>query len=179
MSEKETHTGISRATDKAHDVVGGMIGRATARSAGSSDDAAFVDNAARGDMLEIASAKYVLRHSRNQHVRTAAARMIADHTAMTHQLHSALRSSETPDLSLPDAIDERRKSVLEHLEAAPEDKLDKTYVDQQVLAHKETVDLLEGYAKSGGNAQLRSVAISAAPVVKRHLAHMEMLQDKV
>lgn len=179
MTTNETHTGLSRAADKAQDVVGGMMGRAAARTAGSGDADAFVENASRGDMLEIAAAKYVLKHSRNDAVRAVASRMIDDHTTMTHQLHSALLSSETPDLKVPDDLGHRRKQILDHLEAAPQEKLDKTYIDQQVLAHKETVDLMEGYAGSGENAQLRSVAQSAAPVVRRHLAYMEALQSSI
>lgn len=179
MTNKETHTGLSRAADKAQDVMGGMMGRAAARSLGSTDDEAFVQNAARGDMFEIASSKYVLKHSQNDGVRAAAERMVADHTTMTHQLRSALRSKETPPLAVPDDIGERRKSLLEHLQAAPADRLDETYVDQQVLAHKETIDLLEGYAANGSNSQLRSVALSAVPVEHRHLAHMEMLQKEL
>lgn len=176
MTEKETHTGMARTADKMQDVVGGMMGRATARSAGSTDDEAFVQNAARGDMFEIAAAKYMLKHSGNETVRGAAAQMLADHTTMSNQLRSALGSSETPDIAIPGSLDERRKSVLDHLQRAPADKLDKTYVDQQVLAHKETVDLLSGYASVGPNPQLRSVALGALPVVKRHLARMEALE---
>ena len=69
--------------------------------------------------------------------------------------------------------------MLEHLEAAPDDKFDETYLDQQVLAHKETVDLMTGYAASGDNWQLRSFAEGTAPVVQRHLAMMEQLRAAI
>lgn len=176
----ETHTGPRRAADKVADIAGGMVGRAKARSAGSHDDQAFVQNAARGDMLEIEAARYMLENSQNEDVRAAAKQMIDDHTAMTQQLTSALRSTETPDdLSAPNDLDERRQGLLNHLKAAPEEKIDKTYLDQQVLAHKETVDLFEGYSQHGANAELRSVALEGLPVVRRHLAHMEQLQSRL
>lgn len=34
--------------------------------------------------------------------------------------------------------------MLDHLEAAPAGKFDATYIEQHILAHKETVDLMTG-----------------------------------
>jgi putative membrane protein len=180
MTDETRHTGLHRAADKMTDAAGAMAGRAEANAAGSHDSAAFVANAARGDLLEIASAKQVLSRSGNAEIIAAAKRMLHDHETLSHQLRSALRSDETPtDISVPEELDERRKTVLEHLTAAPDDKFDKTYADQQVLAHRETADLMTGYADNGDNPQLRSVARSAAPLVKRHLARMEALRSQL
>ncbi len=106
--------------------------------------------------------------------------MIVDHTTSTHHLRSALRMNSTRGLPPPPTeLDERRKTMIEHLEAAPDEKFDETYVDQQVLAHKETVDLMTGFRDHGDNPQLRSLAAGTAPVVTRHLAHMERLRARL
>lgn len=174
------HEGIVGLVDKASDAVGGMVGRASAKTAGSHSAAAFVENASIGDMYEIAAGKLAVRHARSEQVREAALKMIDDHTTSTHQLQSALLMNETGNaLAIPDSIDQRRKTMLDHLEAAPADKFDSTYLDQQVLAHKETVDLMTGYRDSGDNAQLRSFAAGTAPVVERHLRHMERLKAEL
>ena len=59
----------------------------------------------------------------------------------------------------------------------PDDAFDKTYLDQQVLAHEEAVSLMQSYRYGGDNPQLRSVAAGTAPVVERHLRHMKMLRE--
>jgi putative membrane protein len=181
MSERnEQHGTLHRAVDKASDAVGGMVGRAAANSAGSTSGASFVENAAIGDMYEIAAAKVALQHAQSDLVKAAAHKMIADHTTSTHQLRSAMMMNETKGVpALPDSIDARRKTMLDHLQAAPADKFDATYLDQQVLAHKETVDLMNGFKDGGDNAQLRSFAAGTAPVVERHLAAMERLRDQI
>jgi len=173
----EQHGTLRHTMDKATDVIGGLMGRARAQSAGAQAAGSFVEDAAIGNRYEIAAAQVALARSRSEEVRAAARRMIADHTAMTHQLRSALRMNEAADVPAPPGeLDARRRKLVEHLETAPDAAFDKTYLDQQVLAHKENNDLLKGYAAEGANPQLRSLAAAAQPVVARHLAMMERLQ---
>ena len=176
MSGDEQHSGLRHTIDKVTDTVGGMVGRASAQTAGSTSAAMFIENAAIGDMYEIEAAYIALRRTRSDAVRAVAEKMIDDHTTSTHQLRSALRMNETSGLPAPpSALDQRRKMMIEHLDAAPDADFDKTYLDQQVLAHKETHDLMSGFAAHGDNAQLRSFALGTAPVVLRHLRHVERL----
>ena len=176
----DKHTGLHRAADKVQDALGGMHGRMKAKSLGSESGEAFAKNAAIGDIYEVTAARMALRRTGAERIREAALKMIDDHTTATHQLRSAHRMSETRGLpDLPTEVDTRRRKMLEHLEAAPDDKFDETYLDQQVLAHKETVDLMNGYAASGDNWQLRSFAAGTAPVVQRHLTMMEKLRAAI
>lgn len=174
---KSDSSGLQHAADKLQDTVGGLYGRLKAKSLGSASGEAFARNAAIGDMYEIESSRIALARSRSEGVRMAARKMIDDHITSTHQLRSAHRITEAKHLPpLPEAMDERRKTMIEHLERAPDDDFDETYLDQQVLAHEETVDLMTGYAQSGDNWQLRSYAEGTAPVVQRHLSGMKSLR---
>lgn len=174
---KEQHSTLRHTMDKATDAVGGMVGRAEAQTAGSHSAAAFVENAAIGDKYEIEAARIALRRSRSAQIHEAARQMIADHTTSTHQLRSALRMNETKGVPHPPgSLDSRRQTMIEHLEKAPDGDFDSTYLDQQVLAHKETHDLMSGFAHGGDNPQLRSFALGTAPVVARHLKKMESLK---
>lgn len=176
----EKHEGMRRTMDKAGDVVGGMVGRMTASTAGSTRADEFVKSAAIGDLYEITAAKLALRRARSEEVKAAAHKMIADHTTSTHHLRSALRMNSTRGLPpAPTELDERRETMIQHLEAAPDERFEETYLDQQVLAHKETVDLMTGFREHGDNPQLRSLAAGTAPVVERHLAHMERLRARL
>lgn len=177
----EEHGGVRRLADKARDAVAGKLGKAHAAGRGSSDDFEFIQNAAIGDMYEIAAAKVALKHARSPAIKEMAHRMMIDHTTSTHQLRSALQMIETDfgTEDLPTAVDHRRRTMLEHLQTAPADKFDETYLDQQVLAHEETLTLLTAYRDDeGGNPQLRSYAAGAAPVVERHLERMKALKNE-
>lgn len=177
---KEPKTGVGRVVEKAKDVAGGMAGRASAKTVGSHSSAAFIESAAIGDLYEIEAAQLALQKARSPRVKEVAERMIADHTTTSHNLQSAMRMNETRgEGTIPQTLDDRRKKMVENLQAAPADKFDQTYLDQQILAHKETIDLMTGYRDSGPNPQLRSVAASAAPVVERHLRHMESLRTEL
>lgn len=166
--------GVKSMLNKAQDAVGGMVGMASASTAGSHDAQAFVSNACIGDLYEIEAGKLALERSRSDAVRAYAAMMVDHHTTALHQMKSALRSaevtSEYSDLAPTRELDERREGMIKHLREAPDDKFDETYLDQQKLAHQETLTLHKGYASHGPNPQLRSVAQGGVPMVERHLA---------
>jgi putative membrane protein len=165
---------VGNLVGRAMDAVGGAIGAASAATTSGAD--AFVKNAAIGDRYEIEAARIALARSRSDEVRSAAAKMIVDHTANSHHLLAALEMNETRGVAAPpQGVDTRREKMLKHLDEAPDDKFDTTYLSQQVLAHEETVTLMREYGENGDNPQLRSLAVSGLPVIERHLDHMKML----
>lgn len=169
---------IADTLHKVEDAVAGTAGKMGAAATSSADG--FVESAAIGDMYEIRSARMALARSRNEEVRRIARKIIADHTTSTHHLHAALEMRETRGVAPPPGEpDTRRKTMLDHLEGAPDDAFDRTYLDQQVLGHEETVSLMRHYGKSGDNAQLRSVAQGTLPVVERHLKHVKEVRAKL
>lgn len=160
---------------KVTDALGGAMGQVSASMAVTADR--FVENAAIGDLYEITAAEIALRRSASEDVRTIAREMIEDHTTSRHQLQAALESSEARGVAPPPrTLDSRRQTMVKHLEEAPDDAFDSTYVDQQVLAHEETATLMRSYRDGGDNPQLQSYAAGTAPVVERHLDHVKQLR---
>jgi putative membrane protein len=175
--ERSSNRGLA---GKAKELVSGVVGRVAARAAGGQSSTAFIRNAAVGDLYEIESAKLALERAKSPRVKEVAQQMIDDHTTSTHQLQSALRMNETRgESAAPTSLDARRRTMVDNLREASDDEFDQAYLDQQVLAHKETVDLMTTYRDRGKNAQLRSFAAGTAPVVKRHLHHMEALRGEL
>lgn len=165
---RRKHGTAKNVVEKVKDAVGGVAGRVSAAMTSSANH--FVENAAIGDLYEIKAAELALRRSSSPQVKSFAEKMISDHTTSTHQLGAALEMNETKGVSSPPTeLDSRRKAMLKHLEDASDDGFDSTYLDQQVLAHEETVKLMTGYRDKGDNVQLRSFAAGTAPVVERHL----------
>jgi putative membrane protein len=166
--------GLKHALNKASDAIGGMVGMASASSAGSHSSEAFVMNACVGDLYEIEAGRLAAQRARSDAVREFGAMMVEHHTTAMHQMKSALMSSEVtsvlPNLQPTQELDNRREGMIKHLAEASDGAFDKTYLDQQRLAHQETVALHKGYAEHGDNPQLRSVALGGLPMVERHLA---------
>jgi putative membrane protein len=177
MSDKpEEHGGMRRAMDKAQDAVGGLAGRASASMVTSADT--FVERASIGDMYELEAARLALRRSSSPQIQAIALQMLYDHSTSKHQLGAALEMNETRGVPPPPHdLDARHRTMIEHLDAAPDDTFDATYIDQQVLAHQETLTLLTNYRDKGDNPQLRSYAAGGAPVVERHLHYMKALKS--
>ncbi len=168
-----------RLVGRAKGVVTDVIGRATAK-AGAQTAASFIRNVAISDRYEIEAAELALERAQSPRVKEIAQQMMRDHTTSTHQLKSALRMNETRgESSPPERVDERRQKWLDELRKAPDGDFDETYLEQQVAAHKEVVELLSSYRDRGDNPQLRSLAAGAAPVVERHLRHVQELRGEL
>jgi putative membrane protein len=176
MTQTEKHGSVRNTIDKLTDAVGGMMGRMSASMVSSAN--AFVEKAALSDRYEIEAAMIALRRTTSPDLRLLAKTMVADHTASTHNLQAALEMQETRGvIGPPTELDARHKTMIEHLEAAPDDQFDATYIDQQVLAHEEALTLLVHFRDNGDNPQLRSCAGAFAPVVYRHLQHCKALKQ--
>lgn len=164
MAEK--HEGMRGAMDRAQDKVGGMVGMASAATTHTA--ASFVESAAIGDMYEIEAARLAARRSQSPQVRALAQEIIQDHTTSSHHLRSALRMNEAQG-TIPAELDTRRRTMIDHLDKAADDDFDRTWLDQQKLAHQETLTLFEGFGSHGDNPQLRSLARGAVPALRQHL----------
>lgn len=168
--------GTSDATvNAAQDATSTAVG-ALAANTGPLTNEGFVKNAAMSDMFEINAAKIAEKKSTNGGVRKFAAEMIKAHTATTAGLKAALAKSGVV-VTLPTALDERHQGMVDNLNAAKPEDFDKEYMNQQVAAHKEALDLMKGYADHGDNAALKAAATGTAPKVQSHLDMAQKLQD--
>lgn len=69
--------------------------------------------------------------------------------------------------------------MIEALNKASDADFDKTYVDQQVMAHTDALMLMQSYAASGDTPQLKDAAGMIAPVVQMHLDKIMMIQSSL
>ncbi|WP_197422084.1 MULTISPECIES: DUF4142 domain-containing protein [unclassified Sphingomonas] len=175
MSSERENGPIKDMVNKVADTFGGAVGQVSAAVVSTPDG--FVESAAIGDRYEIAAGRIALARSRNPQVQQLARQMIVDHTTNTHHLLAALEMNETRGVAPPpDGLDTRRETMIRHLEESRDEVFDVNYLDQQVLAHEETVTLMKSYGARGENVQLRALAQGAAPVVERHLAHVKRVR---
>ncbi len=161
------------AMNKAEDATGAAVGAASANTVGPHDTAAFVSNAAQSDMYEIQAAQIAEKRAKTKDIQAFAKMMVTDHTKSTAMMKPLIQAAgQTP----PDKLDNRRQGFLDHLTQASDADFDKVYVDQQVAAHQETLDLMNGYAKDGSDAGLKGGAAKIAPTVQTHLDKIKAIQ---
>lgn len=172
----ETGPGQTGPVNAAQDAMGAAVGATSAATVGSHDTGAFVDNVVQGNMYEIAAAKIAQQKSASADVKDFAKMMVTDHTAMLNEMKPLItKAGKTP----PTELDQRRNGLLDNLRAAGTKDFDKTYIDQQVAAHEETLSLLKGYADNGDNADLKAAATKAVPKVQGHLDKAKAIQAKL
>lgn len=161
------------AVNAAQDATSAAVGAVSANTAGAMSTDAFVTNAAMSDMYEIEAGKIAQARAKSAGVEAFGKQMVTDHTAMTNEMKPLITAAgKTP----PTGLDERRKGLIDNLNAASAADFDKVYLSQQEAAHTEALDLMKGYADHGDDAGLKAAASKAVPKIQAHLDKVKALQ---
>lgn len=162
------------AVNAAQDATSAAVGGASAMTAGPVNTDAFVANAAISDMYEIQAGQIAQRKGQSQAVKDFGKMMVTDHTALSNSMKPLIvAAGKTP----PPALDERRKGLIDNLNAASAADFDRVYLDQQEAAHNEALTLMKGCADKGDDAGLKTAAAKAAPKIQAHLDHVIQLKS--
>jgi putative membrane protein len=161
------------AVNAAQDTTAAAVGATSAATVAQVSTDAFVTNAGISDMYEIQAGKIAQKKGQAAGVKDFGKMMVADHTAMSNEMKPLVAAAgKTP----PSGLDERRKGLIDNLNAAAPADFDKVYLDQQEAAHSEALTLMQGYADHGDDAGLKAGAAKAVPKVQAHLDHVKQLQ---
>jgi len=76
---------------------------------------------------------------------------------------------------LPTQPDSKDQRTMKKLQSESGANFDKTYIDSQVSAHKDTVKLFEKEAKSGKDPELKAFASQTLPTLQEHLQQVQGL----
>lgn len=163
----------NQAVNAAQDAASTAVGAAAATTAQVSTDA-FVTNAAMSDMYEIQAGEIAQKKGRSPEVKAFGKTMVADHTAMSNAMKPLVVAAGK---TAPPGLDERRKGLLDNLNAAPAADFDAVYLAQQEAAHEEALNLMQGYAANGDDAGLKNAAAQAIPKIQAHLEHVKQLRS--
>jgi len=160
------------AVNAAQDATSAAVGKASAVTAGPVSTDAFVTNAAISDMYEIQAGQIAQQKGQSADVKAFGKQMVTDHTALSNAMKPLILAAGK---TLPTGLDERRKGLIDNLNAAAPADFDKVYLDQQQAAHDEALTLMQGYADHGDDAGLKGGATKALPKIKAHLEHVKGL----
>jgi putative membrane protein len=86
--------------------------------------------------------------------------MVTDHTALSNAMKPLIIAAGK---TAPAGLDERRKGLIDNLNAAAPADFDKVYITQQEAAHNEALTLMQGYADHGDDAGSRAARPRPCP----------------
>ncbi|WAC58854.1 DUF4142 domain-containing protein [Brevundimonas sp. SL130] len=164
----------SEAVNTTQDATAGVVGQTSAATLGANTVDGFVTSLAVGNMYEIEAARIAQTKASNADVKALASTILEDHTAAGEKLLSTA-STAAPDVVLPTALDQRRKGMIDNLNAAAPDDFDRVYLDQQMAAHNETLTLLNGFSDNSDAPVLATLAQEMIPTITKHRDRAQVL----
>jgi putative membrane protein len=130
---------------------------------------------------EIDAGKLAESKATNPAVKAFARDMVTDHTTLLNQGNAlAKKLNVTPQPAATDSIAAMNKQVAQTLQQEPKGtKFDSAYVNNQVLGHQNTLDLVKRAQDQAQNAELKTLLQNAQPVIQRHLDRIKDIQGKL
>lgn len=130
----------------------------------SSADKAFMKEAAKGGMMEVAMGRVAEQNASDSEVKNFGARMVKDHGKANDELKTLAREQ---NVQLP-AEKEPGKW-----------KSDKDYMGQMVKDHENDLAAFEKEAKEGTDPNVKSFASKTSEVVRKHLDMAKKIDSKL
>lgn len=149
------------------------------------------------DAFEIQSSQLAAERSQNTAVKRFARNMVSDHgktTAMLMRMPGGQMSegqmqgqrngnamtTGSTRASMPDMpVDARRNAMLEQLRAADGQAFDMLYVQMQVAAHQEAVNMFTAFSQNGDDQSMRRFATQNLPTLRSHLRSAQRLEARM
>ncbi|MBW9090783.1 DUF4142 domain-containing protein [Rhizobium wenxiniae] len=132
----------------------------------------FIMEASASDVFEIESSKLALQKG-NDATKAFAQQMVTDHEKTTAELKALLASGKVQGNPVA-TLTEDFKEEIDELAKLDGDEFNEEYIDDQVEAHEDAVDLFKRYAEEGENADLKAWAGKTLPALEHHY---QMAQD--
>lgn len=134
----------------------------------------FVEEVSAKGVAEVEGAKLALEKSTSPDVQAFAQKMISDHTAANMEL-AGIASRKNLEVSDEAELTTKAKKFV--LEQRDGQSFDEAYANNQVEAHKDTIELFQQAAVSD-DAEIAAFAKQTLPKLKHHLQMAETLAAK-
>ena len=132
----------------------------------------FVTAAAQSDRFEIEEGK-IAEAKGSAEVKRFGEKMVRDHTKLSDEMKAAVEKAgmaPPPPTLRPD-----QHNMIVQLHELSGAQFNKTYLTQQIEAHRQALALVETYAKTGDTPAVKAAAQKAVPIIEAHLQMAEKL----
>ena len=143
-----------------------MLIIASAAAFAAAPDASFYKTLAQGGIAEVEAGTLAQQKGADPKVKDFGAMMVKDHSAANEQL-KALAAGKGIDL--PGSASTSQMATKAKLELLSGGTFDKSYVEDQVKAHRDTVELLKKEIATGQDPDAKAFAQKVLPTVESHL----------
>ena len=130
----------------------------------SSADKAFIKDAAKGGMMEVAMGRVAEKNATDSDVKNFGARMVKDHSKANENL-KAIAKEENVEWPTE--------------KEAGKWKSDKSYMDAMVKDHEADLAAFEKKAKNGSDPDVKNFASKTAETVRKHLEMAKEIDAKM
>ncbi|MFI7419834.1 DUF4142 domain-containing protein [Nonomuraea sp. NPDC049684] len=142
----------------------------------SAQDRAYLRQAHRGNLAEIAAGKAALRRSHDKDVREIAWRLIRDHRKLDARLREVAHRLR---VALPDAPSAAQRDDLDAVLARRSGhRFDRAWLRLEAGAHEQTLRLIRRELRDGHSGWVRDLARDGAPAVRHHLREIRAELDR-
>jgi putative membrane protein len=132
----------------------------------SAQDRAYLRQAHRGNLAEIAAGRAALRTSHDRDVRAIAWRLIRDHRRLDARMRETAHRLR---VGLPDAPSAAQQDALKAVLARSGHRFDRAWLRLQADAHAQALALGRRELRDGHSGQVKDLARDSAPVIRHHL----------
>ena len=126
------------------------------------------------DRMVIQQGKLAEQKSQSADVKTFAQMMIKDHTAANEKLKGIATAKKLEVASDAELMDKAKKMILD----IREESFDKSYANNQVKAHEQTIEIFQKEANEGKDPELKAFAKETLPKLEAHLKAAKELAAK-
>jgi putative membrane protein len=154
-----------------------LAGSAIAQPMSPMSPSDYLTAAGQSDQFEIQEGHLAQSQGGSKAVRDFGRRMVKDHTTSTRMLMNAAKRSGLPPPP-PPPLRPDQQQMMSQLQAASGPAFDQLYVQQQLGAHQEALQLHQSYAQSGSDPQLKQAAGQIVPVVQQHLSMLQHMSGQ-
>lgn len=168
----------SAAGDKA---VGGQSAAPPAPAAAKGQISAreYIEKAGAGDLFEVETGKLAMQKASSAEVKQFGEMMTKDHTKSTEMVKQAAATAKAKDKPPAPKMNSHQQALTKQLMGAEGREFDRLYIQAQLEAHRQALELHRSYAANGDDPALKQAAAEIAPVVERHLAELRQLSNAV
>jgi len=138
-------------------------------------DARFLRKAALCNLGAISMSEMALKRNLPADDRAFAEKMISEHKAARGELETLAKSK---GVSVPTALNEDLQKKGQELGAKKDKDFPEAYMECQIDAHDDAVDLFDDASDDAKDADVRAFAVKMLPTLKSHLAEAKQLEKK-
>ncbi len=139
-------------------------------------DAAFVNNAAQGGMLEVQLGQLAQRNALNQQVKEFGEMMAKDHAKANAELKKV---AEGKKMGLPPNLGKDMQDRVDSLSLQNSAGFDLKFMEIMVAAHKKDIADFEKATTTLKDVDLKAFAVKTLPTLKMHLNEAEKLNATI